>query len=390
MKLLVATREPRVFDVLESSRYVGKGKGWEVEVALDTGAIYEAIPEVDLAIVDQADLLPHPFTVEFIRTLLAHASTQKILHECTSTEFLANADRYLSSQPDKRRKRFNLPPHKVIAFTSYSGGTGKTTLALDTALYFAKKTEAVLNLPAAVFEFTYGSSALHTLVGGGGLTLTDLVLQPEVAPYHFHGVALYPMDHRTLHDIPVDQVTRYLCGQIASNALTVIDAGWPHGLLPAIGEEVDLWIVLTTPRVDAVENARKLCSELSETYSENKVIMAVNQMGGLGATLALWGTPHKLEVERLSQEGIFYSGRLGKKILSHLYGGLWDEYERAGKRRRGLFRRFLRRRRVSRDETLAEEPPAEEPPAEEPPAEEPPKREKKPSRRIFKRKASRG
>ena len=341
MKLLVATRERRVFDILESSNDVGGSASWEVVVALDTGAIYQAIPDIDLAIVDYHDLVAHPFAVDFVRTLLSRAD----LLECASSEFLLDSEHYLSGGPGKKRSAYRLPPHKVIALTSYSGGTGKTTLALDTAWYFVSKTRDVLELPAAVFEFTYGASALQALVGEDETTLADLVLQPEVSPYQFHGVSLYPMDYGKIRSLDAGRVTRYLSDQIASNALIVIDTSWPHGMVPALGEEVDLWIVLATPTVDAIENANKLREELSEIYGHSKVILAVNQMGGLGSSLALWGTSRNLQIERVQQDDIFFAGRLGKKVLAHLYGDLWEEYERAGKRRRGLFGLGRRKKR---------------------------------------------
>ena len=337
MKLLVATRDRRVFDILENAR--GNGDvAWDITVALDTGAIYEAVSDVDLAIVEYADLVYHPFTREFVQTLLSRAE----IEECGAEEFAADPDRYLTI-PGRRGKTLKLPEHKVVAFTSYSGGTGKTTLAMDTAWEFVTKTRNVIELPTAVLEFTYGASALQNLVGAGELTLADLVLQPEVSPYDFHGISIYPMDYAAIRSMGNEQVSRYLCNQIASNALTVIDASWPHGFLnTTLGEEVDLWVVLVTPRVDAVENGNKLREELAEAYGEQKVILATNQMGGFGAMLALWGTKSRLQFERQTLESGVYSGRLGRKVLSTLYGSLWEEYERAGKGPRGWFRRRQR------------------------------------------------
>lgn len=340
MKLLVATRDRRVFDVIENTGTNG-GSAFDVTVALDTGAIYEAVSDVDLAIVDYADLVYHPFTREFVQTLFERAEIQ----ECGAEAFVADPERYLSI-PGRRGRTLKLPEHKVVAFTSYSGGTGKTTLAMDTAWEFVTKTRNVIELPAAVCEFTYGASALQTLLGSNELTLADLVLQPEVAPYAFHGISVFPMDYAALRSLGSDQVSRYLCQQIASNALTVIDSSWPHGMLSAaIGEEVDLWVVLTTPRVDAVENANKLRDELSEIYGTHKVILAANQMSGLGASMALWGTKRDLQFERHTLENGVYTGRLGKRVLTHLYGSLWDDYERAGRGPRGWFRRRERGKR---------------------------------------------
>ena len=328
MKVLVATKEYSVFDVLGSAEDV------EHSAALDTGRVYQAIPETQLAIVDYADLIPHPFSVEFVRRLMSAAPLQ----QCSAAEFLASPDDYLEVRNPTGRP-YQMPAKRTIAFTSYSGGTGKTSLALDTALHFVAQTRSRLQLPAAVLEFTYGSSALMSLVGGGQSGLDELVLQPEIEPYRFQGVTLYPMDYDRVRSLPIDQVKRYLHGQMSHHVLTVIDTIWPHGLASAIGEAVDLWIVLATPRIDAVENARRLRRELALEHGEERVILAVNEMGGLGAALSLIGTRRDLEIPRMNQAEIFFEGRLGREVLSHLYDSLWQDYLRAGRRRWRLFRR---------------------------------------------------
>lgn len=328
MKVLVATKEHLVFDTLNNA-----AEDLELTAALDTGRIYRAIPELQLAIIDYPALVAHPFSVECVRELLSKAPLQ----QCTAVEFLASPDTYLDAS-DSRRRTYQLPEKRTIAFVSYSGGTGKTSLALDTALHFAARTRARLQLPAAVLEFVYGSSALGALIHARQPALHELISQPEIDPYSFHDVTLYPMDYESTRSLPVERVKRYLGQQIAHHILTVIDAIWPHGLVSAIGEEVDRWIVLTTPRVDAVENAVRLREELSLTYGEDKVILAVNQMGGIGASLALMGIRRQLEIPRIQQAEVFFGGRIGKEILAYLYGSLWQDYEHAGRRRWRLFR----------------------------------------------------
>jgi CO dehydrogenase nickel-insertion accessory protein CooC1 len=112
-------------------------------------------------------------------------------------------------------------------------------------------------------------------------------------------------------------------------------------LVSSIESEVDLWIVVTTPRVDAVENARRLREELAHEYGAQKVIIAVNQAGGLMTSLALAGTPHELEIPNIQQDDLFFEGRLGRQVLNFLFSPIWREYERA--RRPGL-RLFQRKR----------------------------------------------
>ena len=349
MKVLVATKEPLVFDELAN-----RASDAELIAALDTGRLYASIPTAQLAIIDYRDLVPHPYSTDCIRRLLSSAT----LRQCSSQEFLASPEAYLSGgdarRPSQRSgsrrwlpwrprslssRAFALPDKRTIALTSFSGGTGKTSLALDTALHFAAQTEHRLPLPVSVFEFTYGGSALNALIRSDAPPVDELMRQPELEPSSFHGVTLYPMEYDAMRPIPVDRVRRYLQEQMSNHVLNVIDAIWPHGAVSLIGDDVDLWIVLTTPRIDAVENARKLQQRLAAEYGEDKVVIAVNQMGGLGASLSLLGFDRDIEIPRIQEAEVFFGGRIGKQILGHTYNSLWDDYERAGRRGRRLFRR---------------------------------------------------
>lgn len=316
MKVLVATKERSVFDVL------GSIANAETIAALDTRRIYDAIPETQLAIVDYEDLIPQPFSVDLVRKLLGEAPLQ----QCSSSEFLAAPNTYIGA-PAPSRHSFALPDKRTIAFTSYSGGTGKTSLALDTALHFVSQTKKHLQLPAALFEFSYGGSALAALVGEARPTLDELISQPEAEPFQFQGVSLYPMEYDRVRDLSIDQVAQYCRQQIGRHVLTVIDAIWPHGMVSAIGQLVDLWVVLATPRLDAVENAKRLQDELASEYGSDRAVIAVNKMGGLGATLSLMGMRRNLEIPSLRQTEVLFGGRLGKPVLTYVYNSLWREYE---------------------------------------------------------------
>ena len=323
MKVLVATRESAVFDALKSAPEVE-----ETIIALVTGKVYEALPEAQLVIIDYGDVIPHPFSLDMIRGLLSRRSE---LGLCSSAQFLADPKQYLGRR--SHRRMLPLPQRKMIAFTSYSGGTGKTSLALDTALHFAQETGEELPLPVGLFEFTYGGSALQALLNlDGQPAVHDLAAQGNAQPTEFSGVQLYPMDYAQVRLLSSDRVTHYLRQQISNQVLTVVDSSWPHGLVTGVGDDVDLWVVVTTPRIDAVDNARRLSEELQRDYGEDKVVVAVNQMGGLGASLALMGTRRQLELPQLPSSKGLFDGRLGRQVLTYLYPDLWPQYLRKRKR----------------------------------------------------------
>jgi hypothetical protein len=329
MKILVATNESLVYNML------GKTPDIEVVAAMDTGRIYDAIPNVQLAIVDYQDLVAEPFSVECIHRLLA----ANPITQCTSSQFMAAPESFVKQKKMERRRVRRLPPKRTIAFTSYSGGTGKTSLALDTALRFANQTQITCPIPCAYFEFTYGVSALETILGTSKPSLAELISQHDLDPYQYQGVSLYPMDYDEVRKLPSDSVSYYCRQQVGQHILTVIDTMWPHGLVSSIANQVDLWIVLTTPRVDAVENARKLRQELAVEFGDSRAIIAVNQAGGLGTMLPLMGVSRSLQFPKERQNHMLFSGHLGNQVLRHLYGSLWREYERSARRPLGVGRK---------------------------------------------------
>jgi len=329
MKILVATNESLVYSML------AKTPDAEVMAALDTGRIYDAIPDVQLAIVDYQDLVPEPFSVACIQRLLASSP----IAQCTSSQFMAAPESFLKQKKTALRRVRRLPPKRTIAFTSYSGGTGKTSLALDTALRFANQTQITCPIPCAFFEFTYGVSALDTMLGVSKPSLSELITQHDLEPSEYQGVSLYPMDYDQVRQIAaksIEPVAYYCRQQVGQHILTVIDTMWPHGLVSSIASQVDLWIVLTTPRIDAVENARKLRQELAVEFGDSRAIIAVNQAGGLGTMLPLMGVPRTLQFPRIRQSHTLFNGRLGNQVLRYLYGSLWREYERSARRPMGL------------------------------------------------------
>jgi len=310
MRVLTATKALAVFNALEDFEDV------EHKEALFTGQIYEALPEVQLVVVDFEDVVEHPYDAEMIRRIFA----EKEILFASSAEFLAQPDHWIEEGLQVRGELTKLPSKRVIGFASYSGGTGKTTLALDTAIHFARRT----GMPVLVTEFTYGVSALSAVTGLDIPHFFDLATMLDVEAARWKGVTLAPMDYEFCQDLPIPQIARYLKREIDRHVLTVVDATWPHALLGAVQDAVNEWFAVATPRVDAVENAQKLYKELNP----GKASMVINRKGKVLDSLALSDVNRALDLPDVRQPDRF-EGKLGREILSQTYGSrTWRQYEK--------------------------------------------------------------
>lgn len=325
MKVLVATKELAVFDSLQGL------SGLDTEEALFTGQIYDSLPGAQLIIVDFDDLVEHPYSVGMLRGILSDSDVPFV----SSEEFLAEPESWLKEARRLGGEATELPTKRTAAFVSYSGGVGKTVLAMDTAVHFARRAE----LPVALLEFSYGESAVGALVGQTIPALFELATQPDVEPTVWNGVTLVPMDYDNSRDLSIQLLGKYLKDIMREHVLTVIDAHWPHALIGAVRDEIDKWYVVSTPRPDAVENAEKLTAELGP-----KAAVILNQKGGMVDSFAMSGIDRAVELPSV-KEADRWGGSLGKKVLLHVYGeGTWGAYEP-----RGMFSGM--RERFSRDKS---------------------------------------
>ena len=329
MRVLIATKVLDVFDALKDI------KGIELKEALFSGQIYEGLAGVQLAIIDFEDVVPHPRSLDMLKKVLAETGVLFV----NSQEFLSQPDRWLAEARAVKGELTALPEQKAVAFVSYSGGTGKTVLALDTAVHFARRTK----MPVLLAEFTYGESALPSMTGRDmPHRLFDLTTQLDVEEPKYKGVTLAPMDYEYCRDLPVRQLAQYFEEQMEKHILMVVDSRWPHGLIGAVQDEIDEWFVVATPRIDTVENARRLHQELEKL--ERKASIIINQKSTVDS-LALAGFEGALDLPRIRQPDRL-EGQLGREILSLIYGKKnWRKHEPKGFLT-NLGRRFSSGRRV--------------------------------------------
>ena len=320
MKVLVATKSVPVFEALRSNEEL------EIEPVLFTRQIVKLLPTAQLIIIDLEDVVEYGYETAMLRTRLEEAQERQNIPYVSSEEFLADPEEWLA-RAGRARGGQELPDKLTIGFTGYSGGVGKTTLALDTALHFARRAE----LPVLLIEFVYGTSALAVLTGVEATFLYDLATDTESQPAVFRGVTLVPMDYDNCRLLAAEDFARYLKSLMAQHVLTVVDAIWPHGLLRSIQGDVDQWFVMASPRLDAVENANKLAEELG-----TKASIVVNNQRGAGDSLALAGVERALSLSHTDRVDR-WEGKLGRQMLDHLYGSAWKRYEKRRSIRERLF-----------------------------------------------------
>jgi len=336
MKVLAATKALEVLETLSGR------EGIELVQALYTGQICDALEGARLVIIDFEDLVPHPRSIDYVKGVLASSNA----HVYTSEAFLQQPDYLLERARQEAGEITRLPDKMVIAFVSYSGGTGKTTLALDTALHFARRTKK----PVFLTEFVYGKSALTALTRLDMPHLFELATQVGVEPAKWEGVTLAPMEYDYGSLLTRDVISNYLNRQVQNHVLSIMDVRWPHALVDVVADSVDLWLVVANPRADALENAEKLRVELEERMGQAgeeavnpmqspstgplwgrrpvRTAIILNQKGGLVDSLALSGSNFDLELGRIPQPDGRWDGRLGRQILGLVYKDSWKQFER--------------------------------------------------------------
>jgi len=324
IRVLVATESAEVRRLLEQRGHV------RFEIALHTSAIKKLLPDAHLVIVDYNDLVEYELSEAEIRAEILAAR----VCECTSSNFCNAPDRFLSGTAVNRPgQMLNLPSRYCIAFVSYSGGMGRTTLALDSAFHYAENVAKPARAkskpgngqtnanPALLVELTYGVSSLMSLTGLEVPTISQLATDPDAQIQRYRGVSLLPMDYHYARLLPNDLLRRHLGQQMDRHQLTVLDCIWPHGLVEAVRERVDLWIVVATDRPDALENARRLQSELAASGPDQQVWLLLNQAAERKANDTLeW----QIKLPRIATADE-YRGELGRAILSAVYAPVWQK-----------------------------------------------------------------
>lgn len=342
LRVLVATQNKDVYAALRAYEDV------RYDIALYTGDIKEQLQRLNpqLVIIDDEDIVEYPITRDLVRQEINQKFPGR---NFSSDDFLADPEGKLNEV--RRGKAGDMyvmrPLH--LAFVSYAGGVGRTTLAFDTALYYASMVKAYKERnkqniqvqaqikaqmgekPAVLIELTYGVSALVALTGLEMPSLYQLATQPDAKVQEFKGVTLIPMDYDNVRMLSRDLVDGYWERQMAIHGLTVVDCIWPHGNAEALKDDMDLWIVVACERQDAILNALKLRDELIQEFGRDCVWTLLNQHTIKGTGSRVVGEANEIQWDivlspvRRPDE---FRGALGRQILSQVFHPVWESYDK--------------------------------------------------------------
>lgn len=332
VQVLAATRDERVYELLRTRDDL------KYEIALHTGTIKDLLTQSQLVVIDYEDIIPYPLSEAEIRDKIFAAR----VHECSSQDFVGNPDRYLHGLGSTLAgKILALPESFCVAFVSYSGGTGRTTIALDTALHYrtvikhyqerhkreAQLKEQVPEAPPLLIEVAFGASSLVALTGLEMPHLYQLATDPDIRAMTLKDVTLVPMDFDHVRMLSRDLLERYLHRAMSKHSLTIIDAVWPTDLLGSFKERVNLWVVVASERQDTVANAHKLYKELVQEYGDERVWLLQNQTIQDKGKRKRPDEPEwdiKLPYVARPDE---YAGELGRGVLARVFAPVWRDYE---------------------------------------------------------------
>ncbi|MBN1933780.1 MAG: hypothetical protein JW934_03895 [Anaerolineae bacterium] len=274
IRVLVASRNKAIPAALGGVR-IDKLEVESVE-AITVGGAYRNLTGCALAIVDREDLIPSP---DVSSTLLAQMLAQAGIPVVSGAEFAATPSVWLERTAASSGALDALPPKRVM-ITAYSGGVGKTTLALNLARYAA----GTLRLPVAVIEVAFGASAFRALTDP---TLPDLydVLTQGKAIGQWQGVTLLPMDYASARLLlnRAGEVQDLIAAVANRHALTLIDAHAANPFRALLEPAVDVTLAIAGPRPDALANAARVVEENGNS------IVVLNRVDGLGDQLSLAG-----------------------------------------------------------------------------------------------------
>lgn len=305
--VLLAARNPRG-DVLE----VLSGAAVTLREAFTSRGIIQGLPEAGLVILDEVIPLADA-SLDLVHRTLELAG----IPVCSADEFMRQPDEWLGRARLAGARPISFLPARQVNMINWSGGVGKTTLAMAVCKRFVERS----GLPAALLELSMGGSALHARVAEN---LPDFyaIATGAAEPAAWHGVHLYPLDGRTTDVLMGDdpaRVRQVLADIRQTHTLLVVDGFPGHPLYRELaGIRPDLFnLIISSPRDDALLRSKSLLNEITGS-------LLVLNMCRTAADRLEWAAVKLPYREDWAQS---CDRRLAEPVLNLVYTG-WDRRDR--------------------------------------------------------------
>jgi hypothetical protein len=237
--------------------YLNQDENLTVREAVSAKGVLRALSGANLVIL--GDLVHFP---DGVTDVLEQTLQQCGIPNVSQTDFLSSPQEWIARANLVSAREIPYLPSRQINLINWSGGVGKTTLAMAICKRFCEKT----GLPAALLELSMGGSALHARVAPDLPEFYDIATGKS-KPTVWNGTSLYPMDGRTIDVLWNDDrqaVLNILAEIKKKNTLFVVDCFPGHPLFQTLVQAGPglLNLVVTSPRDDAVMQARRLMTEV--------------------------------------------------------------------------------------------------------------------------------
>lgn len=263
--------------------FLGNRSDLALREAFTTRGVLQQLPGVSLVVMDRVTELP-----DTSQELLSNSLEMSGIPVVSPEAFLAEPEEWLGRARLTSARQITYLPARQINLVNWSGGVGKTTLGMAICKRFVART----GLPAALLELSMGGSALHARVSADLPEFFAIATHKE-EPAQWQGVHLYPMDGRTIDVLWSEdpEGVRLMLAEIQKkNTLFVVDCFPGHPLFEELSKPTPgvVNLVVTSPRDDAVLQAKRLLSEIQGTaHLVLNMSKNMTDRAGLGVAAAL-------------------------------------------------------------------------------------------------------
>jgi hypothetical protein len=307
----------------EALRVLWKQPSVTVYETRTTDGLNALLGRAQLVVLDREDLSALNLELSYIEQVLRNAA----LPHVDSAAFLEDPGHWIAEGRSFAGDLRSLPP-RLAAFTSLdAGGVGKSTLALDLALGFARRT----GLPVAILELSHARSGLLARLGDQSFirppvdayTVATQGAEPGAWRDGRGTVTVVPMDGETMALLSPEVFRDLLLRLRSGHVLTIVEGGQPHRLWGPVQELADhVFVVAAASRLDTMANARALAEELRGAGGASKVSIVLNQASSLDGVAARFvqDVPY-LTVARSSALARYADEKTARKLADSIWPG---------------------------------------------------------------------